>query len=47
MNQILNEEELQIVASEYNKEIKFKDVYGDDIFNDEPDKRRILKHAAL
>jgi translation initiation factor IF-2 len=35
MNQSLSEEELHIVVGEYGKEVKFKDVYGDDIFADE------------
>ena len=47
MNQSLNEEELHIVVGEYGKEVKFKDVYGDDIFADEePDKPESLVSRA-
>ncbi len=35
MNQGLGEEELQILASEYGKELKFKEVFGDDAFETE------------
>ncbi len=35
INQPLNDEATQIMAAEYNKEVKYKDVYGDDIFADE------------
>ncbi|MCE5300756.1 MAG: translation initiation factor IF-2, partial [Spirochaetia bacterium] len=37
MNQTLTEDEIHLIAAEYNKEVKFKDVYGDDIFVEEPD----------
>lgn len=43
MNQVLNEEEVQIIADEYNKILKFKDIYGDDIFAEVPDKPEDLK----
>lgn len=35
MNQGLGPEELQILASEYGKEVRFKEVFGDDIFETE------------
>ncbi len=35
MNQSLGEEEIGIIAAEYGKEIKFKDLYGDDLFKEE------------
>ncbi|HDT15690.1 MAG TPA: GTP-binding protein, partial [Firmicutes bacterium] len=35
MNQILSEEEVHIIADEYEREIIFKEVYGDDIFVEE------------
>ncbi len=35
INQNLGEEEIGIIASEYGKEIKFKDLYGDDLFKEE------------
>jgi len=35
MNQSLSEEEIRIIAEEFNKEVKFLDIYGDDlIFED-------------
>jgi translation initiation factor IF-2 len=38
MNQSLSEEEMHIIVAEYGKEVKFKDVYGDDVFAiEEPD----------
>lgn len=46
MNQGLGEEELQILASEYGKEIKFKEVFGDDAFETEDEETGTLKHRA-
>jgi len=43
MNQVLSEEEVQIIADEYNKIIKFKDIFGDDIFAETPDNPKDLK----
>ncbi|HPI02587.1 MAG TPA: translation initiation factor IF-2 [Candidatus Goldiibacteriota bacterium] len=43
MNQVLSEEEVQIIADEYNKIIKFKDIFGDDIFAEVPDNPKDLK----
>ncbi len=38
INQSLGEEEIGIIAIEFGKEIKFKDLYGDDLFNTEEEK---------
>lgn len=46
MNQTLNEEEINITVGEYGKEARFKDVYGEDIFVEDPDKPEDLKHRA-
>ncbi len=46
MNQTLNEEEIHIVVNELGKEVVFKDVYGEDIFEEEPDKPEDLKPRA-
>jgi translation initiation factor IF-2 len=35
INQALNEEEIHVVASEYGKDVRFKEVTGDDIFGEE------------
>jgi translation initiation factor IF-2 len=46
MNQTLNEEEIHIVVEEFGKEVLFKDVYGEDIFEEEIDKPEDLVHRA-
>jgi|GEM_PF-2120887 translation initiation factor IF-2 len=47
MNQSLSEEEMHIIVAEYGKEVKFKDVYGDDVFAaEEPDSPESLVPRA-
>ncbi len=46
INQTLSEEATQLVAEEFGKEVKFKDIYGDSVFEEEEDKPEDLKPRA-
>lgn len=39
INQTLSEEEIEIIASEFGKEVKFKDIIGDDLFTEQKEDR--------
>jgi len=46
INQTMGEDVIQLVAEEFGKEVKFKDIYGDSIFDEAEDKPEDMKPRA-